>query len=59
LCPAFGAHINEDIKIIEQISNKKLKLIYEKLLLTGISIKIKNDIRDHFNRIGVTGLKKP
>jgi hypothetical protein len=50
---------NKDIKIIDQISNEKLKLIYEKLLLTGISNKIKNDIHDHFNRIGVTGLKKP
>ncbi|MHB8278925.1 MAG: hypothetical protein ACYDIA_14910 [Candidatus Humimicrobiaceae bacterium] len=50
---------NKDIKIIDQISNEKLKLIYEKLLLTGISNKIKNDIHNHFNRIGVTGLKKP
>ncbi len=50
---------NKDIKIIDQISNEKLKLIYEKLLLTGISKKIKKDIHDHFNNIGVTGLKKP
>lgn len=50
---------NIDIKIISQVSNDKLKLIYEKLLLTGISKKIKNDIHDHLNKIGVIGLKKP
>lgn len=50
---------NKNIKIIDQISNEKLKLIYEKLLLTGISKKIKNDIHISLNSTGVTGLKKP
>ena len=50
---------NKDIKIIDQISNVKLKLIYGKLLLTGISKKIKNDIHQCLNSAGVTGLKRP
>ena len=48
-----------DIKVIGQISSEKLKLIYKKLLQTGISKKIKYDIHQCLNNAGVTGLKKP
>ena len=48
-----------DIKIISQVTNEKLKLIYKKLLQTGISKKIKCDIHQCLNSAGVTGLKRP
>lgn len=42
-----------------QVTNEKLKLIYKKLLQTGISKKIKHDIHQCLNSAGVTGLKRP
>jgi len=50
---------NENIRFICKISNEKLKLIYEKLLITGISKQIKIDIHYCLNSIGIIGLRRP
>lgn len=50
---------NNDIKLIDLVPDLKLKLFYEKLLLTNVSKIMKIDIHQCLNSIGVTGLKRP
>ncbi|MBA7498762.1 hypothetical protein ES704_01499 [subsurface metagenome] len=50
----------EDIEEKGQLTEPILKNIYNLILKSkNISMKVKYDIHDNYNREGITGLKKP